>query len=409
MPPIVSFTIGILIYAAIEFYGWQAIKTAINPSSVSTARWVYWGLTAAFLILFMSYRPVLYKVIPRNIGVYLALFFVIIFLSKIVTLLFLFPEDLVRLVRFIAAKVSAAPAAVGGITRSQFLSRMALIIAAIPAGTLVYGVVANAYNYKYRKVAIKFPNLPEAFHGFRIIQLSDIHSGSFTQTQPLIEAVEKINKMDADIILFTGDLVNDRAEEMEPYMHVFDKLRAKHGVLSTTGNHDYGDYVPWDSEAEKEANFEKFKGVHKALGWRLLMNENVILERDGQKIAIIGIENYGGKHFKKYGKMDLAYPGTEEIPFKLLMSHDPSHWDAEVRPKYPEIDLMLSGHTHGAQFGIENKWMKWSPSEYMYKQWAGLYEEGKQRIYVNRGFGFLGYPGRVGILPEVTEITLLRG
>jgi hypothetical protein len=227
--------------------------------------------------------------------------------------------------------------------------------------------------------------------------------------QPLINAVEKVNKMDADIILFTGDLVNDTADEMEPYMHVFDKLRAKLGVLSTTGNHDYGDYVHWDNPADKIANFERFKNVHKQMGWNLLMNKNVILERDGQKIAIIGIENWGGGHFKKYGRLDLAYAGTENIPFKLLMSHDPSHWDAQVRPDYPDIDLTLAGHTHGFQFGIENKWFKWSPSEWMYKQWADLYQQGKQYIYVNRGFGFIGYPGRVGILPEVTEITLLKG
>ena len=215
--------------------------------------------------------------------------------------------------------------------------------------------------------------------------------------------------MNADLILFTGDLVNNTSDEMEPYMHIFDKLRAKHGVISTTGNHDYGDYVQWDSEADKTANFDKFKKIHKDLGWNLLMNQNVILDRNGQQIAILGIENWGKGHFSKHGRLDLAYKGAENVPFKLLMSHDPSHWDIEVRPKYPEIDLTLAGHTHGFQFGIENKWLKWSPSEYIYKQWAGLYQEGKQYIYVNRGFGFLGYPGRVGILPEVTEITLRKG
>ena len=413
---ILFFVTVLSIYSAVEFYGWQSIKTVINPANVRVAKWIYWGLSVSFFAIFASYRPFLFKYMPKHVAVYFATFFVILLLSKIVVLLFLFPEDLVRLGRFIASKFSSTPA-VGGITRSQFLSRMALLTAAIPAGALVYGVIANAYNYRYRKIALKFPNLPEAFNGFRIIQISDIHSGSFTRTEPLIEAVEKINKMDADIILFTGDLVNDSSDEMEPYVHIFDKLRAKLGVLSTTGNHDYGDYVRWDSPEAKKANFEKFKGIHKKLGWDLLMNENRILERDGQKIAIIGIENYGGKgHFAKYGKMDVAYKGAEQIPFKLLMSHDPSHWDVQVRPEYPDIDLTLSGHTHGFQFGIENKWLKWSPSQLMYKQWAGLYQEaclsgrqGKQMIYVNRGFGFLGYPGRVGILPEVTEITLLKG
>ena len=396
------------IYGTIEFYGWQAIKTAINPASVQTAKWVYWTVSAVLLAVFVSYRP-FHRYLPRVVYLTFGVAFVILLLAKLVMLLFLVPEDVVRLVRWVAAKFSGGPATTG-ITRSQFLSRLAIVAGAVPAGALVYGVVANAYNYTFRKVAIKFPNLPEAFNGYRIIQLSDIHSGSFNRTEPLIEAVKKINAMDADLILFTGDLVNDRSDEMDPYMEVFDKLRAKHGVISTTGNHDYGDYTQWGSAEEKKANFERFKGIHKQLGWNLLMNENVILDRDGQKIAIIGIENWGfGEHWPKYGKLDKAYKGTENIPFKLLMSHDPSHWDAQVRPKYPDIDLTLAGHTHGFQFGIESKWLKWSPSQYMYKQWAGLYKEGKQFIYVNRGFGFLGYPGRVGILPEVTEITLLRG
>jgi len=406
---ILFFTVVFSIYGAVEFYGWQGIKTAINPSGVATAKWIYWTLTTVLLIVFVSYRPFLYKILPKSLSAYFATFFVIFLLAKIIVLLFLLPEDVVRLARFGVSKLSSAPPAVAGITRSQFLSRLAIVVAAVPAGSLVYGVIANAYNYTFRKVAIKFPNLPEAFHGYKIIQLSDIHSGSFNRTEPIIEAVNKINAMNADLILFTGDLVNNTSDEMEPYMHIFDKLRAKHGVISTTGNHDYGDYVQWDTPEEKVANFEKFKRIHKQLGWNLLMNENVILERDSQKIAILGIENWGKGHFTKYGKLAEAYKGTENIPFKLLMSHDPSHWDEQVRPQHPDIDLTLSGHTHGFQFGIESKWLKWSPSQFVYKQWAGLYQEGRQYIYVNRGFGFLGYPGRVGILPEVTEITLLKG
>ena len=405
---ILFFTVIFGIYGTVEFYGWQAVKTAINPASIPTAKWIYWATTTVLLVLFLSYRPFLYKVLPKSISAYFATFFVILLLAKIVILLFLLPEDLVRLGKFVTAKLSGAPPTAAGISRNQFLSRLAIVLAAVPAGSLVYGVIANAYNYTFRKETIKFPNLPEAFDGFRIIQISDIHSGSFNRTEPIIEAVNKINNMNADLILFTGDLVNNTSDEMEPYMHVFDKLRAKHGVISTTGNHDYGDYVEWDTPEAKVANFEKFKNIHKQLGWNLLLNQNVILDRDGQQIAIIGIENWGKGHFSKHGKLNLAYKGTENVPFKLLMSHDPSHWDIEVRPKYPDIDLTLAGHTHGFQFGIENKWLKWSPSEYIYKQWAGLYQEGKQYIYVNRGFGFLGYPGRVGILPEVTEITLRK-
>jgi predicted MPP superfamily phosphohydrolase len=211
-----------------------------------------------------------------------------------------------------------------------------------------------------------------------------------------------------DLILFTGDLVNDRADEMTDYMDVFSRLKAPMGVYSTLGNHDYGDYVNWPSPEAKVQNLEALKQVHSRLGWRLLMNEHVPLERNGHKIALLGIENWGAKgRFPKYGRMDLAYPGTEQYPFKILMSHDPSHWDAEVRVKYPDIDLMLAGHTHGMQFGVELPHFKWSPVQWMYKQWAGLYSEGSQHLYVNRGFGFIGYPGRVGILPEITVIELV--
>ncbi len=216
-----------------------------------------------------------------------------------------------------------------------------------------------------------------------------------------------IIKQKPDLILFTGDLVNDRADEMKDYMDVFGRLNAPMGVYSSLGNHDYGDYVAWPSKEAKIENLERLKQVHAHLGWRLLMNEHVLLEKSGQQIAVLGIENWGAKgRFPKYGKMSEAYPGTENIPFKILLSHDPSHWDAEVKVKYPDIDLMLAGHTHGMQFGLENPYFKWSPVQWMYKQWAGLYEEGKQKLYVNRGYGFIGYPGRVGILPEITLIEL---
>lgn len=406
MQSILFFMIVAAIYGSIEYYGWQAVKTAFKSYNVNTLKWVYWGFSLGLIALFMLYRPLLYKYLPRSISSYMGAVMVIVLFAKLIVVLFLLPEDLLRLVRTAAAKVTSNPPADGSISRSVFLSRMALITAAIPAGTLIYGIVANAYNYQFRKVKVKAPNLPEAFNGFRIIQLSDIHSGSFTRKEPIKEVVERINALNADLILFTGDLVNNVADEMDEYKELFGQLRAKHGVMSVTGNHDYGDYVPWETMEAKQANFKKFMDTHHVMGWDLLMNTNRVLERNGEKIAIIGVENCGGGRFKHYGNLDVAYAGTENIPFKVLMSHDPSHWDREVRPKYNDIDLMLSGHTHGAQFGVENKWLKWSPSEYMYKQWAGLYKEGAQHLYVNRGFGFLFYPGRVGILPEVTEITL---
>jgi len=294
-----------------------------------------------------------------------------------------------------------------GITRSAFLSWLGIGVGGSLFGTLIYGF-GNKYRYDVRRVQLAFDNLPPGFKGLKIVQISDIHSGSFTNKKAVEKGVEKVLKENADLVLFTGDLVNDRASEMESYVDLFKRIKAPLGVYSTLGNHDYGDYVQWESAEAKAANLRQVKGVHAALGWQLMMNEHKILERNGDQIALLGIENWGGKgRFPKYGKMEKAYPGTEKVPFKILMSHDPSHWDAQVRPVYPDIDLMLAGHTHGMQFGVEIPGFKWSPVQFMYKQWAGLYENGKQELYVNRGYGFIGYPGRVGILPEITVIELV--
>jgi len=273
--------------------------------------------------------------------------------------------------------------------------------------TLVYGF-GNKYRYHVNRLRMSFKNLPAGFKGMRIVHISDIHSGSFTDKEAVANGVKKILKEKPDMILFTGDLVNDRASEMKDYMDVFSQLKAPMGVYSTLGNHDYGDYVQWASIEAKRENLEQLKQVHKNMGWRLLMNEHVVLEKGSDRIALLGIENWGAKgNFAKYGKMEHAYPGSEKYPFKILMSHDPSHWDAEVPTKYVDIDLTLAGHTHGMQFGLELPGFKWSPVQYMYKQWAGLYEAGDQKLYVNRGYGFLGYPGRIGILPEITVIELV--
>ena len=253
-----------------------------------------------------------------------------------------------------------------------------------------------------------FNNLPPAFKGLKIVQISDIHSGSFDNRKAVEKGVQKILDLKPDLILFTGDLINDRATEMMGYEDVFSRLKAPMGVFSTLGNHDYGDYVNWPTEEARNQNIEDLKKLQADMGWRLLMNEHVVLEKDGQEIALIGIENWSAKaRFPKHGKMWEAYPGAEKYPFKILMSHDPSHWDAEVRPKYGDIDLTLAGHTHGMQFGVEIPGFRWSPVKYVYDEWMGLYEKGKQKLYVNRGYGFIGYPGRVGILPEITLIELV--
>ena len=293
-----------------------------------------------------------------------------------------------------------------GITRSVFLSWLGLGIGGGLYTSLLYGF-SNKYNYKVKRVSLKYPNLPPALRGIRIAQLSDIHSGSFTDKTAVSKGVEKVLSLRPDLILFTGDLVNNTADEMNNYKDLFSQLKAPLGVYSILGNHDYGDYVAWPDPGAKKKNLDNLKDVHRQLGWRLLLDENVTLQKENDQIALIGIQNWSAlKRFPKYGNLNKAYKGTENMPFKILMSHDPTHWDAEVRPKFPDIDLMLAGHTHGMQFGVEIPWLRWSPVQYVYKQWMGLYEEGAQKLYINRGYGFIGYPGRVGILPEITLLEL---
>ena len=269
------------------------------------------------------------------------------------------------------------------------------------------GIVSGAHNYRVRRKTIALPNLPSAFDGIRIGQLSDIHTGSFFSRPGVKRGIDLLLDEKPDVVFFTGDLVNDEARELADYKDLFEKVRAPLGVYSTLGNHDYGDYKVWKDE-DKKRNLADLIQAQKEMGWDILMNENRSLKVDGEEIAIIGVENWGAGRFQKYGELEKAYAGTEEKPVKLLLSHDPSHWDAKVRPEFGDIDVMFAGHTHGFQFGVELGDFRWSPSKYIYKQWADLHREGNQYLYVNRGFGFIGYPGRIGILPEITIIELKK-
>ncbi|HEX6226156.1 MAG TPA: metallophosphoesterase [Chryseolinea sp.] len=333
------------------------------------------------------------------------------YFSKLFAVAVLFTEDISRGVRSALSffsKDSVSSSGAEAISRSEFLSKTALVAAAIPLGTMAYGIISGAHDYRTRRQVVKLPNLPKAFDGFRIAQLSDIHSGSFFNKKAVSGGVKMVLDEKPDAIFFTGDLVNNEASEVMEYIDVFNKLKAPFGVYSITGNHDYGDYHRWPSIEAKKRNFKDLIEAHRLLGFDLLMNQHRFLELGGEKIAVIGIENWGGRGFTQYGKLNQAYRGTEEAKVKLLLSHDPSHWDAQVRPLYGDIDVMFAGHTHGFQFGIELGNFKWSPSQYAYKQWAGLYQEGSQFLYVNRGFGYLGYPGRIGMPPEITIIELKR-
>ena len=293
-------------------------------------------------------------------------------------------------------------------TRRNFSSKLALGMAAIPLGTMIWGIVKTAYDFKIHRPTIKFKNLPAAFNGLKIVQLSDIHTGSLQNEHQLQKAIDLVMEEKPDLIVFTGDLVNNRTDEAFPYIPILSQLSAPYGVYSVLGNHDYGDYEKWNSEEEKLENMNQMHELHQKIGWNLLLNEAVSIEKNGDKLALLGVENWGkSKYFPKYGKLDETVKGTEDFDFKILLSHDPSHYDAEVMNLHPDIDLTLAGHTHGFQFGIEIPgYVKWSPSQYIYPKWAGLYPNGDQYLYVNRGLGCLGYMGRVGIRPEITSIVL---
>ena len=293
---------------------------------------------------------------------------------------------------------------------APLLARISVLMSGLPLLLMIYGMVRNRHRYKVYEVNVPLVNLPKALDGLRIVQISDIHSGSFTDKEPIKKGIQLINNAKADLVFFTGDLVNSIATEIEPYIDVFDKIRAKYGVFSIFGNHDYGDYVRWPSQTAKLTNLNRLIHSQKQMGWHLLLNEHRLLNINGEKVAIIGVENYSASpRFSKYGDLAKAYQGSQSAALKLLLSHDPSHWEDQVAPDRPDIAITFSGHTHGAQFGIEiGTWFKWSPVKYFYKQWAGLYQKGQQFLYVNRGFGYLGYPGRVGILPEITLMTLRR-
>ena len=411
--PFLIIIIGLML--VLDFYVFQAIKVVSHSATQRTKSIIYisyWIISVSALVIFMLLPFLNLDNFSKGLRSVVFALIIAMFFAKISACIFLLVDDIRRGVQWSAGKLffrnTEGEQIQEGerISRSVFLSWVGLGIGGGILGSLISGFF-NKYDYQVKKLSLQFSSLPAAFKNLRIVQLSDIHCGSFNNKQAVLKGIEKVLNLKPDIILFTGDLVNNRADEMEWYMDVFNRLKAPMGVYSILGNHDYGDYEQWESLEKKRENLERVKQIHGELGWKLLMNEHVVFDRNGEKIALLGIENWSSKaRFPKYGKMSDAYAGSEDIPFKILMSHDPSHWDAEVRTQYPDVNLTLAGHTHGMQFGVELPGFKWSPVQYVYKQWAGLYEEMEQKLYVNRGFGFIGYPGRVGILPEITFIEL---
>lgn len=407
------YLIFFLIIVVIEVYFLFGIKAFIQDFSqnkksiILSIVYFFFGLNLLLGIVGFFYPPPNWNGFFRFVSAAC----LILVLCKLLGDVFFLIDDIIRLFRWLIASLKPKTEEVletgSKISRLKFLTNVAVTFTVIPAIGFLYGIIRGAYKYRVHKVKVPSPKIPEAFNGFKIVQISDIHTGSFLDNSALNRAFDIIMQQNPDLIVFTGDLVNNEAKETIGFEEVYKKLNAPHGVYSVLGNHDYGDYVQWDSVEAKQKNLNDLKRVHANAGWKLLMNEHVAIEKNGQQIALLGIENWGGSlHFPKYGKMSEAYKDTEKFPFKILMSHDPSHWEKQVQPEYPDVDLTLSGHTHGMQLGIEIPGFRFSPSQWVYKQWAGLYKQGSQFLYVNRGLGFLGYPGRLGIWPEITVIEL---
>ena len=399
--------IPILFLLILQWYSYQAIKT------VTSNKWI---LTAYFLFVVFIIGNVLLQtlVLERSTSteprlMYAIGFFITLFTFQVLVTIFLLGEDILRLPQGVYSYFTKMPDQIQFLPkRRKFISQIALGLAAIPFASLLYGMYRGKYNYKVFSYELEYDDLPEAFEGFKMVQISDIHSGSFDNPEKVEYGVDLVNAQQADVVFFTGDLVNNKAEEVKPWIKIFKKIQAKHGVFSVLGNHDYGDYTKWKSPQAKQENMKSLYEAQKEMGWDLLLNQSRFIEKEGDRIAVVGVENWGSG-FKQVGDLNKALQDVENHDFKILMSHDPSHWEAEVLSHPFKIHLTLSGHTHGMQFGIEIPgWIKWSPVKWRYKQWAGIYEKAKQRLNVNRGFGYLAYPGRVGMWPEVTVITLTK-
>lgn len=400
--------IFIIVYVVLGLYTLQALR------AITRFPWVYYAYMAMSLAVLgnfifqftMGENPGRVLSVPKSyaFGLLLAML-----TFKLITIVFLFSEDIFRFLSGIYLKMNGTPREFSFPERRRFLSAIAMGIAAVPFSALLYGMVKGKYNFRVLKYDLEFNDLPDSFDGYRITQISDVHSGSFDNRPKIEYAIDLINRQESDLLLFTGDMVNNMADEMLPWKDLFSTLYAKDGKYSVLGNHDYGDYVEWDTEESKRNNLEELKSLQREMGFKLLLNENCYLRRGMDKIALVGVENWGRGGFKKSGDLKKASVGIDANDFKILMSHDPSHWEDVVLKDNTLYQLTLSGHTHGMQFGIEIPgWVKWSPIKWRYKYWAGVYEESGRQINVNRGFGFLGYPGRVGIWPEITVITLKK-
>ena len=389
----------------ISWYAFQAIRT---QTSVKWVLVLYWGICIAVILNFIIQLRFFSHIDSDVFRFFSFGYLLILLIAQLVLIVFLAAEDTYRIVRALIHFIFPSPSETW-VGRREFISKMALGLAAIPFAGLMYGIFKGRYNYKVLHHTITFDDLPDAFDGYTLTQVSDFHCGSFDRYDKVKYGIDLINAQGSDAIFFTGDMVNNKAAELDNWSALFSTLTAKDGVFSVLGNHDYGDYVSWETQKEKEENLAKLIGLQKQMGFQLLRNEHATIQRGNTQLDVVGVENWGKGGFKKAGDLDKALSKSSSNNFKILLSHDPSHWEMIVRDHPTHIPLTLSGHTHGMQFGIDIPgWIKWSPAKWRYPYWSGLYKEKKQHLYVNRGFGYLAYPGRLGMWPEITVITLRK-
>jgi len=400
----ILFILGLVL--AIDIYAYQAFRTVFKNSATP---WIYWGITAAYVVLSVMVTALIINgKVDFKIGGILFGGSILLAIPKLMAIVPLFIEDISRIIRFTIRLFTTQPALLP--ERRTFISKIALGLAAIPFLGILDGIWKGRYRYRVISHTLEYEDLPDAFDGFTITQISDIHSGSFDNQEKVQYGVDMVTELGADAIVFTGDMVNNIADEAEPWIPIFQRLKGKFGIFSILGNHDYGDYWKFPTSEEKVSNLDRLKEIHKEMGMDLLLNESRYFERNGQRIYLAGVENWGLPPFKPYGDLDKALEQIPEEAFTVLLSHDPSHFDAKVKQHPKKVHLTLSGHTHGMQFGIEIPgWIKWSPVKWKYPKWAGIYREADGKVlHVNRGFGYLAFPGRVGMWPEITHITLKK-
>lgn len=417
--PFIIIGIFLFLLLAIDFYTFKGVRHLTANWNQKWRFWLsmlFWAIPVIIvsaLIVLVSMREYLQNNHKFHWFFYFAGLFILIYVPKLTFIVFQLVEDIIRgiayLINLPLSPDSDAAVMTEKISRAKFLSQAGVIIATIPFISILYGIIAGRFNYKISNATIAFDHLPDAFDGFKIIQISDIHLGSFGSGnyEKVKHGIDLINEQNPDLIVFTGDMVNNTATELDQWIELLSQLKATYGKYSVLGNHDYGEYVDWQNDAKKAANLQNLIKKQGECGFRLLLNQNATIEKQEQQLALIGVENWGKPPFPQYGNYQKAVHGATGIPFKILLSHDPSHWDIEIREK-TDVALTLSGHTHGMQFVINAGNRRWSPIQWKYKHWSGLYSANKQHLYVNTGFGYIGFPGRIGVPPEIAVLTLKK-